>query len=397
MKRIWKWLLILLAVIAVAQIPFVYRRVALGNVASAIAQDDAARTVITNDRYDEYKGIIHAHTSLGGHSTGSFDELIPAANANGLDFVLMTEHWASEYDTSALTLNGKFGNTIFVGGNEIDTANSDRFLMIPGSADAASLRLSPTNDVIAKLHAENRLALITYPEKFNTWDSSFDGIEVFSLHTAASKMNKVTAFFDMIWSGSAYPQLMFARYFVRPDANLKRFDDTAQRRPITLFTGTDAHSNIGFHIFGDDAGHKFINFKYDPYVTMFSISRCHILVPKGQPLTRELIIDTVKAGRVFAGLDILGDTTGFSFTAGDSTMGESVPYTGDLMLKAAAPLNAHFKLFKNGAPVADLTGTSRFEYKPDGPGEYRIEAYRDTLGEPFSLMPWIMSDPIYVR
>jgi len=33
----------------------------------------------------------------------------------------------------------------------------------------------------------------------------------------------------------------------------------------------------------------------------------------------------------------------------------------------------------------------------DGPGVYRVEVYREDLGEPFSKMPWIMSNPIYVR
>ena len=60
------------------------------------------------------------------------------------------------------------------------------------------------------------------------------------------------------------------RYFQRPAENLAKFDEAAAKRPISLFAGTDAHSNIGFHIFGDDAGNKLINIKIDPYEKIFT-------------------------------------------------------------------------------------------------------------------------------
>jgi hypothetical protein len=31
------------------------------------------------------------------------------------------------------------------------------------------------------------------------------------------------------------------------------------------------------------------------------------------------------------------------------------------------------------------------------PGTYRVEVYRDDLGPPFDKMPWILSNPIYLR
>src|SRR6185369_5086827 len=126
MKRWKKIILILLAVLVLLQIPFIYRRYQTGKLAQKIAELQSQRVSREDPQFKEYKGIIHAHTSLGGHSTGGFDELIKAANFNDLDFVLMTEHWADEYDTSALTLNGVYGKTLFVGGNEIDTADGDR-------------------------------------------------------------------------------------------------------------------------------------------------------------------------------------------------------------------------------------------------------------------------------
>ena len=128
MKIVKRVILILLVLLLLAQIPFIYRRYQTGKLAEKIAQLDSQRTTYTDPNFKEYKDIIHAHTNLGGHSTGSFDELIAAANANDLDFVLMTEHYSDTFDTAEKTLNGVYGKTLFIGGNEIDTSDGDRFL-----------------------------------------------------------------------------------------------------------------------------------------------------------------------------------------------------------------------------------------------------------------------------
>src|SRR5688500_19505805 len=110
----------------------------------------------------------------------------------------MTEHISDTIDTAALTLNGVYGKTLFVGGNEIDTKDGDRFLLIPGGGEAAKARMSGTTAFLDAAHRENKLAMITYPEKFKSWDSQFDGIEVFSLHTAAKQMNWQTTHGDLV-------------------------------------------------------------------------------------------------------------------------------------------------------------------------------------------------------
>ncbi|MCC7308627.1 MAG: hypothetical protein IT173_13765 [Acidobacteria bacterium] len=384
-KVIKKVLLIILAVLIAIQAPFIYRRYKIGQLADKVNELNRARVPAAYDQFKEYKGIIHAHTNLGGHSTGSFEELIAAANANDLDFVIMTEHWSDTIDTAGLTLNGVYGKTHFIGGNEIDTADSDRFLMIPGSGDAAGLRKMPTPAVLDKLHAENRLAIVTYPEKFKSWNSNFDGIEVFSLHTNAKRMNPFTAVFDGIWSFSAYPELMLATYFKRPDENLRKFDEIAAKRNISLIAGTDAHSNIGFHLFGDDAGNDLLGFKLDPYEKVFRLVRQHVLIEKDKPLTRENLVEALRSGQSFVGFDVLGDTTGFRFSQCDVDA-----------LCVNSPAESRIALFKDGQKLTEDLGSS-LKYGPYGKGVYRVEVYLDQLGPPFDKMPWIISNPIYVR
>lgn len=404
MKRIAKRIfLILLAVLIAVQVPFIYRRYKIGQLSDKIHELNAQRTENNDPGFNEFKGIIHAHTNLGGHSTGSFEELIAAANANDLDFVIMTEHWSDTIDTSALTLNGVYGKTLFIGGNEIDTADGDRFLMIPGSADAPALRKMTTAAVLEKLHSENRLAIVTYPEKFRSWDSNFDGIEVFSLHTNAKKMNPFTAIFDAIWSFPAYPELMLATHFKRPNENLRKFDEIAARRKINLIAGTDAHSNIGVHLFGDDAGNKGLKIKIDDYATIFRLARQHVLIEKDKPLTRESLVEALKAGGSFVGVDAIGDSSGFSFecVCGDDLvrLGPESSSLSSLkgLLQGTSPSRSRFVLFKDGQTILEHTDALEFTFPIKEAGTYRVEVYLDQLGPPFDKIPWIISNPIYIR
>lgn len=392
---ITKIILFLLLIVVVAQIPFAYRRWQYAQVRDTIIATQT-RNLIERP-YDEYVGVIHAHTSLGGHSTGTFDELISGANTAGLDFVLLTEHWSENYDTCALTLNGQIGRTLFIGGNEIDTADGDRMLMIPGGPDAAGLRQMSTAAVIDKLHAEKRLVLITYPEKFNSWNTPFDGDEVFSMNTAQKDMSRFMLLLDYIWSGRTYPELLFAKRFSRPDSNLAKFDEVANQRPIVLFAAPDAHSNVGFHVFGDDAGNKWPSIKLDPYWLSFSIFRVHVLLPNGTALTRENLLDAIAKGHFYTGLDALGDTSGFGLSAGDRTFGDEVAASGVSTLTVTVPIACRVVTFKNGVRYDEQTNTGQVAIKADGPGTYRVEVYRDDLGADFSRMPWIMSNPIYLR
>ncbi len=396
MKLFKRILTAVAALVILSQVPFAYRRYVIGQVADQIAADNAARKQIEDARFDEYRGVIHAHSAIGGHSKATFDELIAGANSAGLNFVVMTEHWSDSYDTSAMTLSGMHGNTLFVAGNEIDTADQDRMLMVPGSADAAGLRRLSTRDVVKKLHDEQRLALVTYPERFHSWRADIDGVEVFNLHTAAKKINRFTALFDLLWSGSSYPELVFARSFTRPDEDLAKFDTYAEADKATLFAGTDAHSNIGFYLLGDETGHRFFGVKLDPYERMFRIMQVHVLIPKGTPLTQESLLSAISEGRVFVGIDTLGDSSGFRFRFADRAMGERASAAEAGMLTVDIPLKSRVILYKDGKRTADSSGSDHYEFKPDGPGVYRVEVYREGLGSAFQAMPWIMSNPIYI-
>ncbi len=108
--RFWKKIaIIIFAVILLTQIPFIYNRYKMGQLAGKISTLETQKIKTENQNYNDYKGVIHVHTSIGGHSTGNFDELIDGAKKNAFDFVVMTEHTSEFFDSSELTLRGVCG------------------------------------------------------------------------------------------------------------------------------------------------------------------------------------------------------------------------------------------------------------------------------------------------
>jgi hypothetical protein len=194
-----KIILVLLAVLVALQVPFFYRRYKIGQLAGRLGALEVGRVARTTPGFTEYKGVMHVHTSLGGHSTGTFAELIAAANANELDFVAMTEHFDERFDTSALTLNGNYGKTLFVNGQEVDTNDGGRFLLLPGTPESPGFAKLDSKTFLDKVHAEGRLAINNYPDRNRSGVTDFDGIEAYSLHINAKRANPLAAIGDLLW------------------------------------------------------------------------------------------------------------------------------------------------------------------------------------------------------
>src|SRR4029077_12186256 len=99
---------------------------------------------------------------------------------------------------------------------------------------------------------------------------------------------------------------------------------------------------------------------------------------------------------------VIGDTNGFSFSTAASlnaiTMGNAIERSDLGMLFVSSPYrHVRCEVLRNGQIVDTENDVMEFSFKPDEPGAYRVEVYRDDLGPPFDRMPWIISNPIYVQ
>jgi len=398
MKR--KIFLAILLLLVVSQIPFAYRRYRLRKLQTAIQQLATQRTPANSDnQYVDYRGVIHVHSFLGGHSTGTFSELMEAAKANQLDFVIMTEHPQASFDTSAMTLNGMHDGVLFVNGNEVATSNGDRLLLVPGAANAASDGSRVTREIIDE-QKTGGLSFVAYPSESRQWQSTTpNGIEVYNLFNNAREIRPVIMFFDGLWSYRSYPDLMFANFFSRPEQNLRLWDnamrDTKSR--LVAIAGNDAHANVGISL-NDSSGKQWIGLKLDPYERSFRVVRTHVLIKKGIEFTGESLLQALAEGHCYVSFDVFADGNGFDFSIKDSDqkMGDEVAPNSQMRFTVKTPIPARIALIKDGNIVAQHSGTT-VEFTPDGPGVYRVEAYLDSLPSPVTGQPWIISNAVYVR
>lgn len=370
-------LLVGVLLLLLSQTPFAYRRYKLRRLSAGIQQLNSERRVPEPYGFKDYKGVVHVHSFLGGHSSGSFSEIIAAAQANQLQFVIMTEHTEKDFDTAAMTLQGMHGGVLFINGNEVSAPNGDRLLRLPGE-----------------------LSIAAYPEEFKNWDTpGLDGVEVYNVFTNAKRINPVVAFFDALWSKRSYPDLMFAFYLTRPDEGLKLWDQGLTRARLTGVAGNDAHANIGVSL-KDSSGKTLLGIQLDPYETSFRLVRLHALIEANKPLDATSLLDAVRAGHCYIGFDFLGDTSGFSFTAENAgerkIQGDEISFKPETRVRVQSPVPGRIVILKDGAILLDETGISGKELPISEKGVYRTEIYLPQLGM-VANQPWIISNPIYVR
>jgi hypothetical protein len=404
MKRWKKVALVLVLLLLVSQTPFIYRRYRLGRLDAEIATLNSQRAAPPEDGFTDYTGVAHVHSFLGGHSTGTFDEIVRAARSNSLDFVVMTEHPAAHVNTAEATLKGIHEDVLFLNGSEIVAASGERLFVIPGvSADAVT---SSASEIITKAKESGRLVFVAYPEQVRDWQalSGYDGVEVYNLYTNSKRINYARLFFDCLWSCQSYSELLFTTFYEKPDENLKRWDETSIRsnRRAVAIAGNDAHSNVGLGL-RQLTGEPVFEIKLDPYERSFHIVRNHVIIEKGQPLNSETLLNAFGRGHTFISFDLFCDAGGFRFNAESASerrvMGDEIalPPGAGVRLSVNVPVKSRVVFFRDGQVLYEERETTRKELNVDQRGVYRVEVYLDQLKGFIGERPWIISNPIYVR
>jgi hypothetical protein len=401
--KLWKkLLLLLLLVVLLSQIPFAYRRYKLGRLHAAIQNTNSQRTAIVGDFVD-YKGAMHVHSSLGGHSSGTFEEIIAAAKSNRLDFVVMTEHPSGNVNTAQMTLQGSHGGVLFVNGNEVSTQQSDRLLLVPGGGSAANADQHSTQHVVTRAKQENSIVFVAYPDDFKGWDATgYDGVEVYNVYTNAREINPVVMFFDGLWSYRSYADLLFATFYRRPAESLRRWDSAIALRGqrLVAVAGNDAHANIGLALKGT-TGQTLLGLKLDPYERSFRLVRVHVLVPSGGVLDAQSLREALAAGHCFIGFDLFSDSSGFRFTAADANeykiQGDEITLETEVRLNVVSPISSRIVLLRDGNAIQTESGVTNKEFIVTERGSYRVEIYLPQLPGSVGGQPWILSNPIYVK
>lgn len=351
----------------------------------------------------EAVGVVHVHSTYSD-GEGTVEEIIAAAQSVGLDFVCLTDH-----DTLRAAEDGYgryHGKSLLIVGTEI-TPRYNHYLAFGMKQDPQIeelYRLAPQEviDAVARLGG---VGFIAHPDHQGTerfkipsyawkdWSvKGFSGMSIWDLMGDwEAKLDEAKSFdvYDHFEDHLGGPEKVSLERWDRLNSSFAKATEDRRSGRVAGFAEIDNHASrktVG--------GREFIVF---PYEVAFRTLRMHCLLaekPSGDAARDQgLILDALRRGMSFLAFDYRKSSAGFSFCAKSGSkryeMGEECPPDQKLELLVRLPEKAPLRVWKDGTLFAEAE-TNDWRGNTSGPGVYRVEA-RD------KQVPWILSNPVYVR
>ena len=325
----------------------------------------------------EFRATFHCHSYLSDDSDGTLEEITNAARRNGLQIVLLTDHY--EPNNISSSPRGMHDGVLFVPGVETRLGGGASLLAV------APLRDFEEGDRyrerFASLREDHAFLVAGHVEGLaEGYDlDGFTGFEVFNLHaqTEATSVLRIVPGLLFLTIDCFLESLV-----TNPTLQLERWDRELRERKLAALAGHDAHANV--RLFGPLGG------TIGTYSELFRLFSTRILA---EELSEDAVLEALRAGHTWVGFDHLGDPAGFSMRYGSggsrwSIPGDSAEYAPGHSLEVRVPQRCKIRVLRDGVTMTEQLGR-RLDISLPGPGTYRVEAYRrDRI--------WIISSPIYI-
>jgi hypothetical protein len=186
-----------------------------------------------------------------------------------------------------------------------------------------------------------------------------------------------------------------------PRRVLETWDRMARERPTIGLLGLDAHGGIELT---EEAGVRFPS-----HETSFRLGRLHFVTREAleeDAADRIRVYRALRGGRFYSAFDGLAAAAGFRFEAHRdgvvALMGETVRSGQGWALETRVPPVGEtvVRVVRDGAVVLETSGPGPVRLPAAAPGVYRVEVDLAVNLFPITTarrMPWIFSNPIYVR
>jgi hypothetical protein len=330
----------------------------------------------------ELQGAYHIHTI---HSDGrrTTDKIAALASRSSLDFIILADH--GNPNLESIATSGWKHNVLVLAGSELSVNRGH--LVALGFTPERTPFSQNAETAFYQIKDRQGFAIIAHPYSKVSWSwgkaVGYNGIEIINANT----MLKYDVFRIILLSPSLLirPEYAMLKMLQRPDNNLKKWDELSMSHPTYGFYSVDAH------------------LLYKPLLPLLQL---HVLLK--EPLSGEFeqashqVLSALHQGRFYNAVDAAAQANGFSFWAQTdqkkALMGETIMLHPHLTLKVRAnlPFSKEVRLIHNGKRVMSTTD-SILEYQPVHPGFYRVEVYLKEKTPMHKDIPWILSNPIYIR
>lgn len=361
--------------------------------------------------WQNLRGVIHCHGYLSHDSQGRHEEIIAAAQAVGLDFLMMTDHPSAK--SLADGLRGKHGRTWFFTGVELKNLLG---LDIRKPVQAESFA-----DRVNEVLRQGGLPFVAHPEEFRQSDAEGTiGMEIYNIHADLKDEGLIELLARSAPMLLKHPEWLLTVLLDYPGKILRRWDKLGQSRRVVGIAGNDAHQNVQWR-----------GITLDRYDRSFQFVQTHLFVkrPSGTdsgdlPYGPQDILEALRKGRAYVGFEVFADTNGFEFFAVAKdrivAMGEEVPWsregaegtlegaegTDGIDLVARVPRPAKLRWIRDGKVIEELyldkEKGATVRLRTSRPGVYRVELWIRAPIDPAKparqrWWPWVLSNPVYLR
>jgi hypothetical protein len=350
----------------------------------------------------ELVGNLHCHTVFSD-GAGTHKDIGSAAIDADLDFVVATDHNVYVQGVDGYQYRGD-KRVLLLTGEEIHDPNRqpqrNHLLVYEARKELATQSASPQR-LINAVSKAGGLSFLAHPKdpvaplfdedslSWETWDvEGFTGLEIWNF-MSEYKVHLTT------WLEAIYYAFRPDLIPTRPESDvLARWDRLlSSGEKVVAIGGADAHAW--------PVRKGILKRTVFPYGYLFGCINTHVL--PYQPMTgeaerdRDLLFESLRAGRAFVANDRLAPSRGFRFTAQSSRglhhMGDSVSAGFGVTLQVRLPQRAHVRLIRQGQEVRSWDDAAHAVATVSDPGAYRVESMLWAHGR---ARGWIYSNPIFV-
>ncbi|UCE85881.1 MAG: hypothetical protein JSU66_16400 [Deltaproteobacteria bacterium] len=337
----------------------------------------------------DLRGAIHVHSHVSHDSTGRPEELLAAARAAELDFLVMTDHETPDIFRDGL--HGRYGDLLVIRGMEIIKgvcilADRCTTILALGIERYFDHRPLDVQQVVDAIRGQGGLAFVAHPRGFREWSvRGITGLEIYDILDDAldDAWRLPKLIFDVAHSYDRYPGEVLLQIQERPAWQLRTWDALNRERRLVGIAGNDAHQNT-----------RILGRQIDPYALSFRFVTTHVLAASNDEIG---VLSALEHGHAYVAFELLADASGFAFSATNGEVsaiqGDAVKRSPELRIEASAPLAGRIRVLRDGERVAECLCRT-LALAPAQSGAYRAEV---SLRVDDTWRPWILSNPLYVR
>lgn len=330
----------------------------------------------------EIEGVYHLHSTFSD-GRKSVNKIAKNAAQAGLDFIILTDHGNPNYES--LQSQGWKEGVLVLAGSELSVSRGH--LVGLGFNSPPNSFSQNAEEAVYEILAAGGFSIIAHPySKVSwTWGKFIDyaGIELMNGDTMLRK--NILPSLPYLPALFIKPKLALLKMLDSPQKNLKKWDELNRLHPIYGYFSADAHLL---------------------YRSLFSLFHLHLSLQK--PLAadfekaRRQVYNALREGRFYNSIDAAARAKGFRFWGEKGErkvlMGAASKIRSPLTLhiQAPFPFAKEIHLVRDGKTIL-RSQRDRTLHIVRLPGIYRVEVYLREKSPLAKYIPWIVSNPIFLR